>query len=103
MAATVPLEHVLALAFAMFVVGLVGVLVRRNFLFMLMSTEIMFNAAALAFIGAGEHWASADGQVMYILLLTLAGAEVCVGLALILQLSRHRRSLDVDSASDMHG
>lgn len=103
MAATIPLEHVLGLAFALFSIGLVGILVRRNFLFMLMCTEIMLNAAVLAFIGAGARWANADGQAMFVLVLTLAAAEVCIGLALILQLNRRMHTLDVDTASGMQG
>ena len=60
-------------------------LVRRNLIFMLMSIEIMLNAAGLAFVAAGARWGQADGQVMFLFMLTMAAAEVAVGLALILQ------------------
>ena len=62
----IPLQHGLIPAAILFVLGLTGLLVRRNLLFMLISTEVMINAAALAFIVAGSYWGRADGQVMYI-------------------------------------
>ncbi len=71
----------LMLAGILFSLGLLGILVRRDILFVLMSIEVMMNAAALAFISAGSRWGQADGQVMFILILTLAAAEASVGLA----------------------
>ena len=91
------------LAAALFCIGLYGLLSRRNILFMLMSLEIMLNATALAFIVAGARWASADGQVMFILILTLAAAEASVGLALLIQIYRRFKTLDIDAASTMKG
>lgn len=70
----IPLEHGLIVATILFALGFYGVMVRRNLLFMLMSLEIMMNAAALAFVLAGSVWAQPDGQVMFILILTLAAA-----------------------------
>lgn len=87
----------------MFALGLTGLLVRRNLIFILMSIEIMLNAAGLAFIVAGARWGQADGQVMFIFILAMAAAEVSVGLALLLQLYRERQSLDADAASEMRG
>ncbi|WP_372874103.1 NADH-quinone oxidoreductase subunit NuoK [Pseudomonas sp.] len=101
--ASIPLEHGLALAGVLFCLGLAGLMVRRNILFVLMSLEIMMNAAGLAFIVAGSRWAQADGQVMFILVITLAAAEAAVGLAILLQLYRRFRTLDIDAASEMHG
>jgi NADH-quinone oxidoreductase subunit K len=101
--ATVPLEHALLLAAALFCIGLAGLMVRRNFLFMLMCLEVMTNAVALAFVAAGSRWAQPDGQIMFILVLTLAAAEAAIGLALVLQLYRRFHSLDIDAASEMHG
>ena len=95
----VSFEYGLALAAILFVLGLVGILVRRNLVFMLLCTEILLNAAGFAFIVAGARWAQSDGQVMFIFLLALAGAEVAVGLALILLLFSRGRPLDVDSLS----
>lgn len=101
--ATVPLSHAFLLALALFALGLVGVLARRNLVFMLMSIEIMLNAAGLAFIAAGARWGAADGQIMFILVLTLAAAEVSVGLALILQAHHRIPTLDADAADRLRG
>ena len=103
MTTSVPLEHSLILAAILFALGLAGVLVRRNILFMLLSLEIMLNAAGLAFIAAGAYWGQADGQVMFLFILTLAAAEVAVGLALVLNLHRHFKSLDARKASALKG
>ncbi len=97
------MEHGLALAAILFVLGLTGVLVRRNILFMLMSLEIMMNAAALAFVVAGARWGQPDGQIMFIMILSLAAAEAAIGLAILLQLNRRFGTLDVDAASEMRG
>ncbi|MGQ0698957.1 MAG: NADH-quinone oxidoreductase subunit NuoK [Panacagrimonas sp.] len=99
----IPMEHGLALAGVLFTLGLLGLLVRRNILFMLMSLEIMMNAAGLAFIVAGSRWVQPDGQIMFMLILTLAACEASVGLALLLQLYRRFNTMDVDSASEMKG
>jgi NADH-quinone oxidoreductase subunit K len=99
----IPMEHGLVVAGILFVIGLAGVLIRRNLLFMLMSIEIMMNASALAFIVAGARWVQPDGQVMFILIVTLAAAEAAIGLAVVIQLYRRYQSLDVDAASEMRG
>jgi NADH-quinone oxidoreductase subunit K len=101
--ASIPLTHVLILAAMLFTVGLVGLLSRRNVFFMLLSIEIMLNAAWLAFVVAGARWGQPDGQVMFLFILTLAAAEVSIGLALILRLYEQFKTLDVDSASDLKG
>ena len=101
--AQVPMQYALLLAALLFALGLVGVLARRNLIFMLMSIEIMLNAAGLAFVVAGSRWGQADGQIMFILILTLSAAEVSVGLALILKLYRRLQTLDADSVSSMRG
>lgn len=95
--------HGLVIASALFAIGLVGVLVRRNLLFQLLSIEIMLNAAAMAFVIAGAKWGQADGQVMFIFILVMAAAEVAVGLALLLRISRQCRDLDGDALSGMRG
>lgn len=99
----VPFEHGLLLAAILFLLGLTGVLIRRNIIFMLMSVEVMLNGAALAFIAAGARWGRADGQVMYLFILTMAAAEAAVGLALVLLLYRRYRSLDARAASALKG
>lgn len=91
------------LAAILFALGLIGLLVRRNLIFILMSIEVMLNAAGLAFVVAGSRWAQPDGQVMFIFILATAAAEVSVGLALLLQLRHQYKSLDADAASVMRG
>ena len=102
-AIVVPVEQVLVLAATLFALGLFGVLARRNALFMLMSLEVMMNAVALAFIAGGARWGVADGQVMFLLVLTLAASEVAVGLGLLLQLARRFGDIDIDAAGDLNG
>lgn len=101
--ASVLIGHGLLFAGILFALGLIGVLVRRNIIFILLSVEIMLNAAGLAFVVAGSRWGQPDGQVMFIFILTMAAAEVSVGLALVLQLYHQFKSLDVDAASQMRG
>jgi len=93
----------LLLATILFALGLIGLLVRRNLIFILMSIEVMLNAAGLAFVVAGSRWAQPDGQVMFIFILATAAAEVSVGLALLLQLYHRYKTLDADAASLMRG
>ena len=100
---TIPVFHALILAAMLFTIGLVGLLSRRNVFFILMSIEIMLNAAGLAFIVAGTRWGQPDGQVMFIFILALAAAEVSIGLALILRLYQQFKTLDVDAAHDLQG
>ena len=100
---TVPVEHGLLVAGALLALGLIGLLVRRNIVFMLMSIEVMLNAAGVAFVVAGSRWGQPDGQVMFLFILTMAAAEVSVGLALVLQLYHKFKTLDADSASTMRG
>src|SRR5512142_160593 len=96
-------QQALMLAGILFALGVIGLLVRRNLIFILMSLEIMLNAAGLAFVTAGARWAQADGQVMFIFILAMAASEVAVGLALVLQLYHQNESLDADVASRMKG
>jgi NADH-quinone oxidoreductase subunit K len=97
----IPTDHGLILAGLLFSLGLVGLIVRRNIIFMLLALEIMLNAAGLAFVVAGARWNQPDGQVMFIFVLTMAAAEVSVGLALVLQLYQKFKTLDVDAASEL--
>ncbi len=95
--------HALVLAMLLFSLGLIGLLVRRNVLYMLFSIEIMLNAASLAFIAAGSRWSQPDGQVMYLFMLTLAAAEVSVALGIVVQLTHRFKTLDADAVSEMRG
>lgn len=87
------------LALALFMMGLLGLLARRSLVFVLMSIEIMLNAAGLLFITAGMRWGNPDGQIMLIMVLNLAGAELALGLILILRLRGRITNLDGDSAN----
>jgi len=100
---SLPLEHIFILACILFMIGFVGVIARKNTLFILMSLEVMLNAVGIAFIGAGSVWEQADGQVMFILILTLAAAEVALGLALLIRLQRRFQSLDIDKLNRLRG
>ncbi len=99
----VPVESTLIVAAILFALGLAGVLVRRDIVFVLLSIEIMLNSAGLAFVAAGSKWGQPDGQVMFIFILAMAAAEVAVGLALVLRLYHQFKSLDTDAASKMRG
>jgi NADH-quinone oxidoreductase subunit K len=97
------MEHGLALAAILFAMGFIGIIVRRNILFVLMCIEVMMNACALAFVVAGSRWGEPDGQIMFILILSLAASEASIGLALVFQLYRRYHTLDIDMASEMRG
>ena len=86
---------VLIVSAILFVLGLIGVLTRKNVIFMLISVEIMLNAAGLAFVAAGAKWQQPDGQVMFLFILAMAAAEVSIGLALVLQIYHQHKTLDV--------
>ena len=96
-------EFVLLLSGILFALGLTGVLMRRNIIFILMSVEIMLNAAGLAFVVAAARWHQPDGQVMFIFILAMAAAEVSVGLALVLRFFHSFKTLDADAAGRMRG
>lgn len=99
----VPLEHYLVLATIMFLCGLVGVLVRRNLLFILMSIELMFNAVNLVFVAASTHLNNLDGQVMVFFIITVAACEAAVGLAMVIALFRRYGSINVDFLRALRG
>ena len=99
----VAMRNGLLLAGILFSLGLTSLLVRRNLVFVLMSLEVMLNAAGLAFVVAGARWHQADGQVMFLFILAMAAAEVAVGLALTIEIYRRFKSLDVDTLSNMKG
>ncbi len=98
-----PMTHGLLIASVLFSLGLLGVLVRRNIVFSLVSIEVMLNAAGLAVVVAGARWGEVDGQVMFLFILAMAAAEVAVGLILVMQLYRCLGTLDADAASMLRG
>ena len=99
----IPVDTALLLAGILFFLGLIGLLVRRNIIFILMSLEIMLNAAGLAFVVASSKWAEADGQVMFLFILAVAAAEVSIGLALIIQVYNKFKTLDTDALNKLKG
>ena len=98
-----PINWIVALAGAVFATGGVGVLFRRNPLVMFMAAEMMWNAAALAFIAFSRSFHAMDGQVFAFLIIATAAAEVGIGLALIVATYRHRHRLDVDEIARLKG
>tara|TARA_Y100000385_G_C12966363_1_gene582038 strand:- start:678 stop:992 length:315 start_codon:yes stop_codon:yes gene_type:complete len=99
----IPLNHILFISSLLFAIGMLGLMIRRNIIFILMSLEVMLNSAALAFVAAGAHWGQPDGQVVFMLILTVAAAEVAVGLGLVLQVQKRFKTLDMDHANRMQG
>ncbi len=96
-------NHYIILSAILFSIGAVGVLMRRNPLIMFMSIELMLNAVNLAFVGFSRYLQSIDGQVFVFLILTVAAAEVAVGLAIIVALFRTRQTVNVDEANTLKG
>jgi NADH-quinone oxidoreductase subunit K len=101
LATTVPLDRTVLLACALFAVGLVGVTCRRNILIVLLSVEILLNAANLAFVAFSKVHADVTGQVFVFFSMTVAAAEVAVGLAIVIAVYRLRRTVDVSEVRDL--
>jgi NADH-quinone oxidoreductase subunit K len=99
----VPFSHVLFLAVLLFLLGAVCAVARRNLVMILIGVEIMLNAAGLAFVGASLRWEHLEGQAFVIFLLTLAAAEVAVGLALIVSSYRRTGSVNADRYNLLKG
>ncbi|WWO99618.1 MAG: NADH-quinone oxidoreductase subunit NuoK [Candidatus Dasytiphilus stammeri] len=99
----IPFQHGLILSAIIFILGIIILFTRRNFLFMLIGIEIMLNAAALVFIISGYAWKRIDSQIMYLLIITIAAIEASIGLALLIQLHRYYHNLNVDLGINKHG
>jgi NADH-quinone oxidoreductase subunit K len=99
----VPLVNYIALASVIFFIGVVGVIVRRNPLVMLMSIELMFNAANLLFIAFARAWLQNSEQIFAFLVITVAAAEAAIGLAIIVTTFRPEKYVDVDDIKALHG
>jgi len=95
----VPLEHVISLSALLFAIGAVGALTRRNLVVILMSIELMLNAANLAFVAFSRAWAQVDGQIFVLMVIVVAAAEVAVGLGIVIALFRNRESVNVEDVS----
>jgi NADH-quinone oxidoreductase subunit K len=99
----IPLAWMLALSAVVFVIGVVGVLVRRNALIIFMSIELMLNAANLAFVAFARELRSLDGQIFVFFVMTVAAAEVAVGLAIIVNVFRLKETVYVDEINLLKG
>jgi NADH-quinone oxidoreductase subunit K len=105
----VPVNYYIILSAILFTIGALGVLIRRNALIIFMSVELMLNAANLAFVAfARAHEVASgepffDGQIFVFFVIAVAAAEVAVGLALIVEIFKSKRSIDVDQISSMKG
>jgi NADH-quinone oxidoreductase subunit K len=98
-----PIQYYLVLSVLMFVIGITGVLVRRNAIVIFMCLELMFNAANLAFVAFASYYNALDGQLFVFFVIAVAAAEVAVGLALLVAIFRAKRSIDVDQMSSLKG
>lgn len=101
----VPIEHVIALSAILFAIGVAGVAMRRNLIVILMSIELMLNAANLAFVGFNRMWPgvegapAVDGQIFVLIVITVAASEVAVGLGIFLSMFRNRDSVNVEEVN----
>lgn len=95
--------HFLVLSGILFIIGALGFLVRRNAILIFMSVELMLNAANLAFVAFARGFDQLDGQIIAFFVMTVAAAEVAVGLALIVTIFRTKHSIDVDEINSMKG
>ena len=95
----VPLEHVIGLSAILFTIGTVGALTRRNLVVILMSIELMLNAVNLSLVGFSRAFGEVDGHVFVLMVITVAAAEVAVGLGIVISLFRNRDSVNVEDVS----
>jgi len=103
MEGTIPLNYFIAVSAILFTMGALGVLIRRNALIVFMSIELMLNAANLAFVAFARSYDVLTGQIFVFFVMTVAAAEVAVGLALIVAIFRSKHSIDVDQMSSLKG
>jgi NADH-quinone oxidoreductase subunit K len=99
----VPTSYYVMLSAILFTIGVIGVLTRRNALVVFMSVELMLNSANLALVAFARQWNQVDGQILTFFVITVAAAEVAVGLALLVGIFRTRRTTNVDEVNTMHG
>lgn len=101
----IPIDHVIGLSAILFTIGVVGVATRRNLIVILMSIELMLNAVNLAFVGFNRLWPGQegapafDGQIFVLMVITVAAAEVAVGLGIVISMFRNRDSVNVEDVS----
>lgn len=99
----ITVEWYVALSAILFTIGALGVLIRRNALIIFMSIELMLNSANLAFVAFARHFNDLDGQIFVFFVITVAAAEVAVGLALVVTIFRTRKSTNIDEMNMLKG
>jgi NADH-quinone oxidoreductase subunit K len=99
----VQIEAYVMLSAVLFILGVMGVLLRRNAILVFMSVELMLNAANLALVAFARQWGNMDGQLFVFFVITVAAAEVAVGLALIVAIFRSKQSINIDELRQMEG
>lgn len=99
----IPLDYYIILSAILFTIGVMGVLARRNPLIMFMSIELMLNAANLAFVAFASYFQAFSGQIFVFFVIAVAAAEVAVGLALIVEIFKTRRDINVDELNSLKG
>lgn len=96
-------EAYIILSTVLFVLGAMGVMLRRNAILVFMSVELMLNAANLALVAFAQQWGEVDGQIFVFFVITVAAAEVAIGLALIVTIFRHKQTINIDELHQMEG
>ena len=99
----VPLGLYLAVSGGLMIMGLVGVMTRRNPLLLLLAVELMLNAGNIALVGFSRYWNDTSGQIFALIVMVVAAAEVVIGLGLVVAIFRQRAQLDVDEMSELRG
>ena len=97
----IPTEHLMILSLILVAIGIAGVLIRRNVIIILMSIELILNAANINFVAFSRQWNNLTGQIFGVFNITVAAAEVAVGLAIVIALFRNRETVNVDEMSLM--
>ena len=97
----ITLHHYLVLSALLFTIGLVGIMTRRNVLMILLCIELMFNAANLSFVAYAKAWGDLSGQIIVFFVITVAAAEITVGLAIAILMARRLSTLNADEANQL--
>ncbi len=103
MAYPVPAEFFIVLSMILFILGAMGVVMRKNAILVFMSVELMLNASNLALVAFARQWQNTNGHIFVFFVMTVAAAEVAIGLALIVTIFRHKKSINIDDLHQMEG
>lgn len=99
----IPLYNILIFIILIFILGLTGIVIRNNMLYILIFTEIMINSAALSCIISGNYWKQTEGEIMYIISISISAIETCINLILLIRLYYYNNNINIDSISEMNG